>query len=654
MSPTLLQAVVRVADARTSDPDLLERFNRNRDERAFEELVRRHGPLVWSVCRHLLPHHADAEDAFQAVFLALVRGAGSIRAGQALAAWLHGVAVRVAAKVKRSAARRRQREHRAAVPEADRSVPDAAWVTLMTAVHEEVQRLPDAERTAFVLCDLEGVRQPDAAARLGWPLGTLSGRLCKARQRLLEQLTRRGIAPGVLAIGGIAGSAGVVPAALVEQVTFFPVASAAGVSPTVAELARGLVEGATMRTKVLAAMLVAGAIGVTGGAMVLSKADAQGPATGEGAPTGGGPGVGPPQGGFPPPGGVPAGPGGLLPGSGTGGLQPPGGFPAGPGPGAGGGLPGGFGPGAGVAFGQDSGLDGPAGMGFAVKTTWEYKFVDLKNDDREAFVKAITEAGKDGWEFAGSERLRKGNEQQLVLVFKKPKGGSFPFGGGGGGGPGGLGGGRFGPGGFDLSGLPGMGGMGGRWGGFGVGGDGVEAKTFKLKNAAAADVVAVVEKTFPKAKLLKVVAEPVSNTIILVADPATVKDITKLIEDLDAKGTSGSGGTRPPGGGGAGGAGGGSGSGRPAVGGSGGGSSLGPPGMGTGGSGGGSKRAGGLTVYPLKFATAKQMVEVLEKVFPGAEITADPRTNQVIIRADEKTVVEIEAIIQRLDVEGKK
>src|SRR5262245_54785700 len=155
MNATLLHAVVRVADARTPDVDLLERFKQNRDERAFEELVRRHGPLVWSVCRHLLPHHADAEDAFQAVFLGLVRGAGAIRSGQALPAWLHGVAVRVAAKVKRGAVRRRQREQRASVPEADRPVPDGTWSSLMTAVHEEVRQLPDAERTAFVLCDLE-------------------------------------------------------------------------------------------------------------------------------------------------------------------------------------------------------------------------------------------------------------------------------------------------------------------------------------------------------------------------------------------------------------------------------------------------------------------------------------------------------------------
>ena len=85
MSPTLLQAVVRVAEIRTSDAELLAKFARDRDETAFEELVRRHGALVWGVCRQLLPHHADAEDAFQAVFFALVRGAQTIRSGEALA-----------------------------------------------------------------------------------------------------------------------------------------------------------------------------------------------------------------------------------------------------------------------------------------------------------------------------------------------------------------------------------------------------------------------------------------------------------------------------------------------------------------------------------------------------------------------------------------
>src|ERR1700722_9986965 len=112
MTPMLMHAVVRVADARTPDADLLARFVRTRDDAAFSELVRRHGPLVWAVCRQLLPHHADAEDAFQAVFLALVQGAGTIRTREALPAWLHGVAVRAVTRVKRAATRRRQREER--------------------------------------------------------------------------------------------------------------------------------------------------------------------------------------------------------------------------------------------------------------------------------------------------------------------------------------------------------------------------------------------------------------------------------------------------------------------------------------------------------------------------------------------------------------
>src|SRR3954467_5421622 len=109
MNTTLLHAVVRAADARTPDAELLDRFTRDRGGPAFEELVRRHGPLVWAVCRQMLMHHADAEDAFQAVFPALVRSASTIRDGRTLPAWLHGVAVRVAMRARREFARRRER-----------------------------------------------------------------------------------------------------------------------------------------------------------------------------------------------------------------------------------------------------------------------------------------------------------------------------------------------------------------------------------------------------------------------------------------------------------------------------------------------------------------------------------------------------------------
>src|SRR5688500_10540362 len=110
MMPTVLHAVARKAEAATPDSELLGRFVRERNERAFEELVRRHGPLVWAVCRQVLPCDSDAEDAFQAVFLTLVNSAANIRDARAVSAWLHGTAVRVATRARRGIARRQARE----------------------------------------------------------------------------------------------------------------------------------------------------------------------------------------------------------------------------------------------------------------------------------------------------------------------------------------------------------------------------------------------------------------------------------------------------------------------------------------------------------------------------------------------------------------
>jgi len=133
----------RRTDCRT--PTCLRRFATDRDETAFAVLVQRHGPLVWAVCRHLLPHETDAEDAFQATFLTLVRSAGSGRNPSALGAWLHSVACRVASNAKRAAGRRRKREQTAAATEAVAPVSQTAWHDLQVAVHEEVR---DAARNA--------------------------------------------------------------------------------------------------------------------------------------------------------------------------------------------------------------------------------------------------------------------------------------------------------------------------------------------------------------------------------------------------------------------------------------------------------------------------------------------------------------------------
>ncbi len=402
---TLLHAVARRAEAITPDADLLARFTRDRDHAAFEELVRRHGPLVWAVCRHMLPDHADAEDAFQAVFLALVRSAASIRDGRTVPAWLHGVAVRIATRAKRSGARRRQREQVASHTESERPVASASWDALVRSVHEEVQQLPEVERTAFVMCDLEGVSQPDAAARLGWPLGSLSGRLCKARQRLMERLSARGVAPAVaIGIGVTASTTGAVPGRLFNVVRAFPSTPTAA-SKAASVLARGFTEGITMRVKLMMASVVITALGLTGGAALLSKADAQPPGGGTGTSSSGGT-SGTTTGGST----STDSSGSSTTTSSTSSADD-----------------------SGTNSGTTASSNGSGRMNAAPSPAWEYKFVDVRSD-RKAFESAITQHGKDGWEFCSSERF---GPAELVLVFKKSKGGASgfnPFGGFGGGG----------------------------------------------------------------------------------------------------------------------------------------------------------------------------------------------------------------------------
>jgi RNA polymerase sigma factor (sigma-70 family) len=219
---TLLRHIRKLAAGRGSsqrtDPQLLDDFSTCRDETAFAALVARHGPMVLRVCRRVLNHEQDAEDAFQATFLVLARKTGSIRKRAALAEWLHGVAYRTAMQAKRSAARRRNHEARlrAATPKA---VASPTWDDVQAVLDQEIQRLPEAFRTAFVLCVLEGKSGPQAAAELGVKEGTVWSRLTRARQRLQQQLARRGIElSALLAALSVADGAGkaAVPAVLVN------------------------------------------------------------------------------------------------------------------------------------------------------------------------------------------------------------------------------------------------------------------------------------------------------------------------------------------------------------------------------------------------------------------------------------------------------
>ncbi len=282
MHSRILDAIRKQVEAMTgedeADASLVARFVSSNDAAAFATIVRRHGTMVWGVCRNLLPQDGDAEDAFQATFLALVRSAKTVRNTATLGPWLHGVAVRVATKLKRTAARRKTREGAVARPEATSPVADSQWDALLAAVHEEVNRLPEAERTAFVLCCLEGVRQPVAAAQLGWKPGTLTGRLSKAKRRLLDRLSQRGLAPalalGAIGAGTTTGSA-IAPATLIETTLAF--ANEVGAVPaSILTLSQGVSGMMISKVKLLAAAVVlAGGMAMSLGTGVFSTADAQ-------------------------------------------------------------------------------------------------------------------------------------------------------------------------------------------------------------------------------------------------------------------------------------------------------------------------------------------------------------------------------------------
>jgi RNA polymerase sigma factor (sigma-70 family) len=177
-----------------SEDQLLDRFLTAGDEAAFEALVVRHAPMVWGVCRRLLDDAHEAEDAFQATFLVLVSKARTIRERDLLAPWLYQIARRVAQRASFRAARRRQLERTA--PRLDVEAPShAPDFELRARLDLELGRLPEKYRAPVVLCYLEGRTHAEAAAVLRWPIGTVKGRLARARALLHARLERDGLAP---------------------------------------------------------------------------------------------------------------------------------------------------------------------------------------------------------------------------------------------------------------------------------------------------------------------------------------------------------------------------------------------------------------------------------------------------------------------------
>ena len=175
------------------DAELLKLYVGQRDDLAFEALVQRHGPMVMSVCRGILVDPNDADDAFQASFLLLARKAASLRISRALGGWLHRVAFRVALQVKSDAARRRDRERRAAELADTGSLSSTPWDDRIAILHEEIDRLPERYRQPIVLCHLEEMTYQQAASHLNWTEGSTQGRLRRARDLLKARLIRRGV-----------------------------------------------------------------------------------------------------------------------------------------------------------------------------------------------------------------------------------------------------------------------------------------------------------------------------------------------------------------------------------------------------------------------------------------------------------------------------
>jgi RNA polymerase sigma-70 factor (ECF subfamily) len=221
---------VEAVRAAQTDGHLLEGFVARHDQAAFEALVRRHGPMVLGVCRRILRHEHDAEDAFQATFLVLVRKAASIVPRELVGNWLYGVAFRTASRARTAAAKRSARESQVRPVQASEGV-DAECRELLSLLDQELSRFPDKYRLPIVLCHLQGKSRKEAARQLGWPEGTLSSRLATARARLVRRLSGRlglTLSAGTLMVGLSQAGATAVPGSLMSVTVKVAALAAAG------------------------------------------------------------------------------------------------------------------------------------------------------------------------------------------------------------------------------------------------------------------------------------------------------------------------------------------------------------------------------------------------------------------------------------------
>jgi RNA polymerase sigma factor (sigma-70 family) len=259
----LRQAALAQAGVNLTDGQLLESFVSRKDREALEALVQRHGPMVWGVCRRLLPHH-DAEDAFQATFLVLVRKAASVLPRAMVGNWLYGVAHQAALNARTRIIRQRAREVQVTVMPEPAVMNQDLRRDLQSVLDQELTRLPDRYRAVIVSCDMEGKTRKEAARQLGLAEGTVASRLARARTLLAKRLARHGV---VLSGGAFAtmlsqNAAASVPASVfastmnaVGRSVVGKAATAGAISVKVAALTEGVLK-TMFRTKLKGVMAV--------------------------------------------------------------------------------------------------------------------------------------------------------------------------------------------------------------------------------------------------------------------------------------------------------------------------------------------------------------------------------------------------------------
>ncbi len=262
----------RQADQTATDGELLRRFLVGKDESAFAGLVRRHGPMVLGVCRRVLGDRHDAEDAFQAAFLVLVRKAASVVPRERVGNWLYGVACRTALAVKAARARRRIKESH--VRPADNAPPEsdpADHQELLASLDVELAGLPEKYRAAVVCCELEGKSRKEAAKILGCPEGTLATRLKRARQLLARRLSQHGAAVSTAVVSLLLSDGAVravPPGPLVVSTVRAAALTAAGQGGAVSGKVAGITEG-VVKAMLLSKLRILAALAVFIGALAL-------------------------------------------------------------------------------------------------------------------------------------------------------------------------------------------------------------------------------------------------------------------------------------------------------------------------------------------------------------------------------------------------